>query len=229
MKAGHRAATILIRIILSSVCRVHAEEVKSVPRKGPLIVVVNHINFLEVPLLYTYLHPRPQSSLVKAETWENPFLGGLADMWNAIPIRREGVDSTAFRAAERVLRSGNLLLVAPEGTRTVDGKLRRGKQGVVLLAAGGRVPVMPLVHFGGEMFLQNLRRGRRTDFTFRTGPIFHIKASRRELSSEKRQNAVDEIMGLMASLLPPRYRGYYEHRIPSAYRYLGFQGKEEPT
>ena len=227
MKAGHRAATILIRGILSSVCRVHAEEVKSVPRKGPLLLVVNHINFLEVPLLYTYLYPRPQSSLVKAETWDDPFLGWLADIWNAIPIRRGGVDSTALRAAERALKSGKLLLVAPEGTRTGDGRLQRGKQGVTLLAAGGQIPVMPLVHFGGERLLQNLKRGRRTDFTFRAGPIFRIRASRRELKAGKRQSATDEIMGLMASLLPPRYRGYYEHRIPANYRYLEFQAEEE--
>jgi 1-acyl-sn-glycerol-3-phosphate acyltransferase len=122
-----------------------------------------------------------------------------------------------------VLRQQKLLLVAPEGTRTGDGRLRRGKTGIVTLAVQTGVPVMPLVHYGGESFWSNLKRGRRTDFTFRAGPVFRVATERRSFTPSKRQEAADEIMAVIASLLPPAYHGYYRDRIPEHYSHLRFE------
>ncbi len=227
MKYHERMATLLIKGILSILCRVDSSQMNRIPRRGPLIVMINHINFLEVPLLYTYIYPRPQSSLIKEETWNNHFLGSLARMWDAIPIRRGTSDFAAFRSADRELKRGRLMLMAPEGTRTGDGRLRKAKTGIVTLAAHGNYPIIPVVHYGGEKFWRNLRRGRRTPFTFRVGPVVRIKVSMRRLSPKSRQEATDELMALAASLLPPEYRGYYRDRIPEEYSYLLFSPSGE--
>lgn len=224
MKFHIRIITLLIKGFLSLVCRVDDRELAKVPKTGPFLVVVNHINFLEVPLLYTYLYPRRQTSLVKIETWKNPFLGPIARMWDAIPIKRSISDISAIRAALSALRREKFLIIAPEGTRTGDGKLRRGKQGVALLAVGGGVPILPVVHYGGERIWSNVKRGRRTDFTFRVGPAFRIKLSKKELTSPKRRAVTDEVMSVIASTLPQVYRGYYRDKIPLEYRYLEFEG-----
>ncbi|MFW6344181.1 MAG: lysophospholipid acyltransferase family protein [Sediminispirochaetaceae bacterium] len=222
MKFHIRAITLLVKGFLSLFCKVDDRELAKVPKTGPFLVVVNHINFLEVPLLYTYLYPRSQTSLVKIETWRNPFLGPIAKMWDAIPINRSISDFSALKAAIAALRKGKFLIIAPEGTRSGDGKLRKGKQGVALLAVQGDVPIFPLVHYGGEGVWSNLKRGRRTHFTFKVGPAFRIKLSKRELTSPKRRAVTDEVMSVIASTLPQAYRGYYEDKIPSKYRYLDF-------
>jgi 1-acyl-sn-glycerol-3-phosphate acyltransferase len=222
VKHHERMVTLLIKGILSILCRVEASEMKRIPRRGPLIVMINHINFLEVPLLYTYIYPRPQSSLIKEETWNNGFLGMLARMWDAIPIRRGTSDFAAFRSADKELKKGRLMLMAPEGTRTGDGRLRKAKTGIVTLAAHGDYPIIPVVHYGGESFWRKLRRGHRTPFTFRVGPVVRLKVSMRRLSPKSRQEATDELMSLAASLLPRPYRGYYADKIPKEYSYLVF-------
>ncbi len=60
----------------------------AVPAQGPLMLVANHVNFLDAPVMYTHLQPRPLTAFVKAETWDNPVMGLLFNIWGGIPIRR---------------------------------------------------------------------------------------------------------------------------------------------
>ena len=216
-----------IKALLQVLCRINREGVDEVPQQGPLIVVMNHINFLEVPLIYTHLYPRPSSSLVKAETWENPVLGRLANLWSGIPLTRSATDFTALRTAEARLKVGQLLYVAPEGTRSYTGLLQRGNPGVVTLALKSGAPIVPVVHFGGESFWYNVKRLRRTPVTLRAGRPFRIKVPSGGGNRRLRQEIVDEVMKYMASLLPADYRGYYaaevgRHPGSGEYEYLEF-------
>jgi 1-acyl-sn-glycerol-3-phosphate acyltransferase len=198
-----------IRGLLRILCRIDTSQLQEVPRRGPLIIVTNHINFLEVPLLYTFLQPRSLIGLVKAETWDRPFNAFLANLWEAIPIRREATDLTAFRQCLQVLREGKILILAPEGTRSGDGRLRSGHPGVVHLALRSRVPLLPLVHWGGELFWENLRHLRRTPVRIRVGELFTLEPRSARISKALRQRLVDEIMLRLAALLPPDHRGVY--------------------
>ena len=86
---AERVVNATIKGLTIMLCRVKAEQLKRVPSRGPLIIVSNHINFLEVPIIYTRLQSdSPKTGFVKVETWENPFLGPLFSLWGAIPIRR---------------------------------------------------------------------------------------------------------------------------------------------
>lgn len=216
---GH-AVTLTIKGLLRLLCRFRMEGLETIPPHGPLIVVVNHINFLDVPLLYTSLYPRQTSSLVKAETWDNFLLGKLGNLWNGIPLQRDSTDFSALRSAEQRLRDGHILMVAPEGTRSYDGQLGRGKTGVVALALRAGVPILPVLHFGGENFWANLKRLRRTPVTLRVGEPFRIEPPAGRVNAELRQKIVDEMMENMAALLPPSYRGAYAGRAEREYSYL---------
>jgi 1-acyl-sn-glycerol-3-phosphate acyltransferase len=211
-----------VKLILRLICRVDARELEAIPAQGPAIVVLNHINFLEVPMIYTFIHPRPQSSFIKAETWRNPLLAFLAQTWDAVPIRRSGVDTAAFAAAERQLQEGRFFLLAPEGTRSGDGRLRRGKSGVVALAQRLEVPIFPVAHYGGEAFWRNFKRLRRTPFRFRVGRPYYITAPPTGFSRTERQRVADEVMMSLAELLPADYRGVYAEGIGGGYRYLKY-------
>lgn len=218
---GH-LVTRTFRGILHLLCRIRLEDLDALPEAGPCIVAVNHINFLDVPLLFTHLYPRQTSSLVKTETWDNFFLGRLADLWNGIPLDRNSTDFNALRSAEARLKEGHILMIAPEGTRSGDGRLQRGNPGVVLFALRHRIPVYPVVHYGEEFFHSNVKRLKRTAVTLRAGRPFFVIPPEGRVNREVRQAIADEMMDYIASLLPPAYRGYYAECRGGGYRYLHF-------
>ncbi len=203
-------------------CRVDDAQLARVPERGPLIIVANHINFLEVPLLYTHLQPRPLTGFVKSETWNNPLLGALSDLWGGIPLRRGEADLTALRRALGALEAGHIVAVAPEGTRSGDGRLRQGHPGVVFLALHSGAPLLPVVYYGGEAFWNNLGRLRRTDFRFVVGWPFYLDAGGARVTRAVRRRMTDEVMYQIAALLPPAYRGIYSDLTKATETYLRF-------
>jgi 1-acyl-sn-glycerol-3-phosphate acyltransferase len=114
-----------------------------------------------------------------------------------------------------------MFAVAPEGTRNPEGKLQRGKAGVVLLAQRSGAPIQPVVHHGDIHWQEKLKRFRRVPFNIEVGPPFRISKRARPISSSTRQAITDEIMLQMARLLPEDYRGVYAGRKPTM-EYLEF-------
>lgn len=211
-----------LRQSTSALCQIDSGALERVPWRGPLILVTNHIGSLEVPLLYAHLHPRPLTGLAKIETWDNPFLAWLFDLFQAIPVRRGAADVGAIRRSLAALRAGYILAVAPEGTRSRHGRLLRAQPGVVTLALHSGAPLLPLAHWGVEKFNANLRRLRRTEFHIRVGRPFRVEVHGKPISRALRRHIADEIMGQIAALLPPDYRGAYASfpKMPKYLRYL---------
>lgn len=222
MTLTYRVVTSTIRVLTRLLCRVDDAQLTRVPDRGPLIIVANHVNFLEVPLLYTHLQPRSVTGFAKAETWDNPALGALFDLGRAIPLRRGEADMAALRRALEALEEGHILAVAPEGTRSGHGRLQRGKPGVVFLALRSGAPLLPVVYYGGELFWRNLARLRRTDFHIVVGQSFYLDAGEVKVTRQVRQFMVDEIMYQVAALLPPAYRGVYSDLPAATETYLRF-------
>lgn len=224
MTTTERILNFIIKGILRLACRVDDSQLVRIPDHGPLILVTNHVTFLEVPMIYTHLRPRPMTGFAKAESWDNPFFGWVFDVWGAIPLHRGEADLSAMRAAIDVLKGGGILGVAPEGTRSGHGRLLRAHPGVVLLAQRTGAPLIPLVHTGGEDFKRNLTRLRRTDFKIIVGNQFRIDFGDEKMTAEIRQAIADEIMYQMAALLPAKYRGEYADLSAATEKYLRFSG-----
>ena len=146
----------------------------------------------------------------------------LFELWGGIPLRRGEADMAAIRAGMAALAEGRILSVAPEGTRTGDGRLIRGQPGIVLIALKTNVPIMPLAYYGSEQFWPNLRRLRRTDFFVRVGRPFYLDAAGQHVTKEVRQQMADEIMFQVARLLPADYRGHYADLSAATETYLRF-------
>jgi len=192
-----------------------------VPARGPLILVTNHIGSLEVPLLFAHLQPRPVTGFAKIETWDDPFMGWLFDLWGAIPIRRGEADVDALRKGFTALEQGCILAVAPEGTRSRHGRLLRARPGVAMIALRSGVMLLPLAHWGGENFSGNLKRLKRTDFHVKVGQPFRLQVEEK-VTRQVRQQAADEIMFQIAALMPEAYRGEYVMMDKSTAKYLRF-------
>ncbi len=222
MTLAFRMVNFTIKGITRTICRVDDSEVARIPRRGPLILIGNHVNFLEAPIMVTHLQPRPVKALVKTETWDNPLLGLLFRMWNSIPIRRFDIDLVAYRASMDCLKEGKMLAICPEGTRSGHGRLQKGQPGIVMLALKSGVPMLPVVYYGGEVFWSNIKSFARTPFTIRVGRPFGLKNCPSVPSREQRDQITAEIMYQMAILLPEKYRGHYTDLSKATTEYLDF-------
>ncbi len=219
MSLKYQVVTQTIKGLTHLLCQVDAGQLSKVPTHGPLLVICNHINFIEVPLLYTHLLPRPVTGFAKSETWDNYWMAALFNLWGAIPLRRDEADVAALRQGLSALEQGKILVITPEGTRSGHGRLQKGRPGVVTLAALSGAPVLPLVYWGGEEIYTNMRRLRRTPFHIRVGDPFRVTIPGSRVTREVRQDVTDEMMYRLAALLPPNYRGEYANP-PDKFFYL---------
>ena len=225
MRPAARLVTPVVRGILASLCRIDARQMRLIQKRGPLIVAINHVNFLELPLIYSYLFPRDAVGLVKVETWKNPVLAALAWAWDAIPLDRNATDLKAMRLALDVLAAGRILIVAPEGTRSGHGRLQKGRGGIVQLALKSGAPILPVAHTGGERFWANFTSMRRTRFSFRVGQPFRLKTPDGPGGGRLlREEMTDAIMNRISLLLPPAQRGEYPDPELASTRTLEFLG-----
>jgi 1-acyl-sn-glycerol-3-phosphate acyltransferase len=216
----------VIRFLLFFLCKVDREALKAVPREGPMILVGNHINFLDAPVATTFMYPREIVSLVKEETFANPILRFLFKAWGSIPVKRGTADFSALGKAAKVLEQGQFFAIFPEGTRTTDGCLIKGHSGIVFLAMKSGAPILPIVHYGTENFPASFRKLRRTRITFNVGEPFKLNLGNIHPKREERQLITDEIMFRLARLLPEENRGYYSDLGKATTRFLDFDMAE---
>jgi 1-acyl-sn-glycerol-3-phosphate acyltransferase len=217
-----RLVNFTFKRIVRTLCRVDDSQWHKIPEAGPLLLVVNHINFIEVPVAYTHLLPRPITGFVKAENWDKTFTRWLFELWGAIPLHRGEADITAVRAGLAALAQGKILVVAPEGTRTGDGRLRPGQPGIVTMALKSNVAVLPVAYYGHQHFWSNVRRLRRTDFHLAVGRPFYLIRGNSRITKRIRQQMVDEIMYQLAQLLPAECRGHYADLSAASQTFLRF-------
>ena len=213
---------LLVEGITAVLCKIDKGELDKIPSNGPMILAMNHIGSIEVPLLRSHIQPRRVISLAKIETWDNKLMGWLFDLWESISIRRGEVDLGALHRCLNCLSAGDILGVAPEGTRSHDGKLLYGRPGIVLIGLHSGAPILPVVHWGIEDFPKNIKHLKRTDFHIRVGKPFTLDAKGEKVNGRIRQEMADEIMYQIASLMPEEYRGKYAHSTLPTMKYLRF-------
>jgi 1-acyl-sn-glycerol-3-phosphate acyltransferase len=215
-----RAINWVLRRVFQAVCQIDVGDFNQIPQAGPCILVGNHINFLEVPLVLSHLDNHLVTGMAKKETWDNPLFYFLFNQWGIIPVDRNQIDREAFRRSTQALSQGKILAICPEGTRSKDGRMLQGKPGVTALAVRSKAPMLPVGFFGYENFWKNLKHLQRTEFHMAVGQPFQLKLDDHALSREVRQAVTDEIMYKIAELLPEKYRGHYQFKGKIDYCYL---------
>lgn len=213
--------TFVIRLILKIVCKVEIDKPESIPLEGPLLFVFNHINFLEVPLIYLLLQPRNVVAMVKKENWDNWFYRILSNAWGGIPVDREKPKVSTFREIEKAIKDKSIICIAPEGTRSETGVLGKGHLGTVFLALHYQIPILPMAHYGSEKFWYNLKRFKRTPVTFKIGTPFMLKGNSK-IGKNIQQEMNEQIMTRIASMLPEPYRGAYKNLDIISEKYIKY-------
>jgi 1-acyl-sn-glycerol-3-phosphate acyltransferase len=165
-----------------------------VPATGPVLIVSNHVSVLDPPLVGGAA-PRPLYFMAKEELFRIPLFGRLIRSLNARPVRRDGSDMRALKAALAQLEEGHALLVFPEGTRGEEGQpLREGKPGVGMLAVLSGAPVVPVYVSGSGAALPRgraLPRPARVRVTFGP-PLTFKREGKREGKRERRSEGPRE-------------------------------------
>jgi 1-acyl-sn-glycerol-3-phosphate acyltransferase len=194
--------------LLAMLGRPKVEGLENIPRSGPAILASNHLAVMDsfyLPLVVR----RRITFLAKAEYFTGTGLKGWLSRWfftsvGQVPIDRNDSDSAqaALRTAERLLGEGKLLGMYPEGTRSPDGRLYKGKTGMGRLALQTGVPVIPVAMIGtnvvnppGTSMLRfgrvTVRFGKPMDFS-----RFEGMAGNRFIERAVTDEVMYELMGL---------------------------------
>ncbi|MBI5034339.1 MAG: 1-acyl-sn-glycerol-3-phosphate acyltransferase [Chloroflexi bacterium] len=227
MALSRRIVNPLLNGLTDFICKIDATQLAKIPPTGPLMLVSNHINFLEIPILYCRLANRPLTVFAKKESWDSLLIRSLFDLSLAIPVRRGEVDTEALRRAVEVLKMGRMLALAPEGTRSGTGQLQQAHPGLVLIAQRSGAPILPIAFYGSENYKNDWKRLRRTNFHIAVGNPFLLKFPETKMTNAIRRQMVDEVMCQIAALLPPKYRGYYSNLETATEKFLEFSNPSQ--
>jgi 1-acyl-sn-glycerol-3-phosphate acyltransferase len=191
---------------------------RCLPRRGPVILASNHLSFAD-----HFFGPLPLARkvvfLAKAEYFTKPGFMGLVSKaffsgTGQIPIDRTGGEASewALRSGLRVLAEGKVLGIYPEGTRSRDGRLYKGRTGVARLALESRAPVVPCAMIGTFEFLPS--GSFRPDMRIRPGAIFgepldFSRYAGQEADRDVLRAVTDEIMQAIQKLSGQTYVDVY--------------------
>lgn len=181
---------------------------ENVPDEGPAILLINHIGFVD-PIVVLQVLKRDIVPLAKIEVYELPFVGLFPKIWGVIPIRRDEVDRRAVQRSLAVLRAGEIILVAPEGTR--NESLQTGKEGVAYLASRSGAPVIPVALEGTEVFpsFPTSKKWWHSGAHVRFGKPFRYLEDFKRARGDMLRKMTDEAMYVLAKMLPENRRGVY--------------------
>jgi len=186
----------------------HVEGLENIPSEGSAILMINHIAFVD-PIVVLHVMPRNIVPLAKIEVYNYPVIGILPRVWNVIPVRREEFDRRAVQQSLNVLHSGEIVLVAPEGTRGPE--LKQGKEGVAYLGTRSGAKIIPVAIEGTEGFpaLRFTPPWKGPGALVRFGQPFYFLPELKRAGHETLRKMTDEAMYVLATLLPSERRGVY--------------------
>jgi 1-acyl-sn-glycerol-3-phosphate acyltransferase len=205
----------IIKVIFALIIDLEAHGHENLPVEGGFVIASNHLGRLDSGLLFLAFD-RDDYILPVAEKYQHhPFFGPLGRAFGAVWLDRFNPDIHALREIMKRMKQGQVLIIAPEGTRSKTESLQEGKPGVVFLASRAGVPIVPVAVYGTEdrVMMDNLKHFRRSHIVGRAGKPFTLAPIKSGQDREKvLREQTDELMCRIAALLPEKYRGVYaEH------------------
>ena len=206
----HRLVKYFLLTLLRLVARVDVQGLDNLPA-GPFVAVINHLSSFDTLTGIAVGPIRQATTFAAIEHRSDPIGGWILDQLGVIWVRRGEADREAIKLALDELKSGTVMPMAIEGTRSRTGGLLPGKTGPAFLASRTNVPLVPGAVWGTEQIISNMKRLRRSQVHIRIGQPIHLPGGR--ASTEQLEEYTDQAMLKIAAMLPPQYRGVYAERV----------------
>ena len=205
---------VLVRIALLLFARWQIKGRENIPGQGPLLVVANHINLADPPLLAVSL-TRKAIFMAKEELFRSRFSAYFIGGFGVFPVHRAQMDRKALRQAGKILADGLALIMFPEGTRSKNAQLQPAFSGSALIAFHSGVTILPAGITGTERIKGAGWLLRRPRLTVNFGTPFHLPPVNGKLTRTELTELTNVMMGHIAELLPVEYRGSYAEQRKS--------------
>jgi 1-acyl-sn-glycerol-3-phosphate acyltransferase len=189
--------------VFAVIAHIHLRNRHNVPKHGPYIIAANHLSWTDIPLIPMYL-PGKVVYMAKEESFHSR-LGWLVRFLGAFPVKRGEGDRQSLKAANEQLKRSKVLIIFPEGTRSITRTMAKGHAGLGMIALRANVPVIPVAIWGSENALKKFG----AEITISYGEPMILKPEGAKMTREDIDRATDEVMRRIASMLPERYRGVY--------------------
>jgi 1-acyl-sn-glycerol-3-phosphate acyltransferase len=199
----------IVRYLIKTITFTEWIGTENVPRQGGFILATNHMSRADVPILFGMPVRDDVIALAGDSYKKNPLFKYFVETTHSIWIDRNSADFSALRASVACLKNGNVLGIAPEGTRSRTAQLIEGKAGIALIAERTHAPIVPVALAGSESTFTKLFTLRRPRITIRFGKAFELPPMQRSDRDAWLKTSIDEIMCRIAALLPPQYHGFY--------------------
>lgn len=188
----------LLKLIFIAYNRLSVQGLENIPGQGPFILAPNHLSLIDGPVIIAALPWRVASrtfSLGTTDYFAGPFMSGIAQLIQVIPVDMEARLHGALRLSAHVLRSGKILCVFPEGGRSRDGRIMEFKKGVGILARELNMPLVPVAIKGTyEALGTGHRFPRPAKITVKFGKPFQPDKLNYEGIAKKLQEEVAKLL-----------------------------------
>lgn len=196
--------------LVTSLYRFDEQGKDLMPSQGPLLLYYNHIHYADPFVLISRLkRVRYAVPIAKRELVSAPIIGKLIDWYGAIFVSRGDADLTALRAGLAVLHAGQVVMLAPEGTRSKTGALMPAQRGMGFLERRSGAVLQPVAVWGTPNFPASNKRGRRALVHVRFGRPFRVDMAADVDRKAGEEAVVEFAMQELAALLPEDLRGVY--------------------
>lgn len=206
-KTFYETCRAIVAVVVALLIRLRVAGIQHLPKEGPVILISNHLNWTDVPIV-ALRYKRRVHYMAKSELFQKAPLKWLVIGLGAFPVRRGEADRQAIKQAEEVLKAGQVLVIFPEGTRSKTRVMKEGLPGAALIALRSGAPVVPVGIYGSEKFKPWHLWPFRTKITITYGEPFTLSREGKRAHTDL-QAQLDVMMRHIAELLPPQYQGKY--------------------